>query len=85
MVAMKKVLIAALVLTCCTSITAVRAQPKGMDDHAQILALEQQFTAAFRAKDLDDIMKMYPKLGGLFVFDVTPPREYVGYAAYRKD
>jgi len=55
------------------------------DDTAQIKALEDQFTAAFRAKDLDAIMKVYVPDDTLFVFDVVPPRQYVGAAAYRKD
>jgi uncharacterized protein (TIGR02246 family) len=54
-------------------------------DTAQIKALEDQFAAAFRAKDLDAIMKVYVPDDTLFVFDVIPPRQYVGAAAYRKD
>jgi uncharacterized protein (TIGR02246 family) len=54
-------------------------------DEAQIRALEDRFAAAFRAKDLDAIMKVYVPDQTLFVFDVVPPRQYVGAAAYRKD
>jgi uncharacterized protein (TIGR02246 family) len=51
----------------------------------QIKALEGRFAAAVSAKDLDGIMKVYAPGDGLFVFDVVPPRQYVGAAAYRKD
>ncbi len=54
-------------------------------DEAQIRALEDRFAAAFNAKDVDAIMKVYVPDETLFVFDVVPPRQYVGAAAYRKD
>jgi len=54
-------------------------------DEAQIRTLENRFAAAFNAKDVDAIMKVYVPDETLFVFDVTPPRQYVGAAAYRKD
>jgi uncharacterized protein (TIGR02246 family) len=52
---------------------------------AEIRALEDRFAAAFNAKDLDGIMKVYEPGPDLFVFDVVPPRQYVGSDAYRKD
>jgi ketosteroid isomerase-like protein len=54
-------------------------------DVAQIRALEARFAAAFNAKDLNAIMKVYEPGKALVVFDVVPPRQYVGTAAYRKD
>ena len=57
------------------------AAPGG--DEAAIRALEARFTAAVTAKDVDAIMKVYAP--DVFVFDVVPPRQYVGGAAYRKD
>ena len=60
---------------------AVLAAPS---DKTQIETLEKQFSAAFQAKDVAKIMSFYAA-EGLFVFDVTPPREYVGWAAYKKD
>ena len=44
-----------------------------------------RFVAAFKAKDVDAIMKVYAPGQALFVFDVVPPRQYVGAEAYRKD
>jgi ketosteroid isomerase-like protein len=52
---------------------------------AQIRALEARFAAAFNAKDVDAIMKVYAPGESLVVFDLVPPRQYVGAAAYRKD
>jgi uncharacterized protein (TIGR02246 family) len=50
-----------------------------------IKALEDRFVAAFKAKDVDAIMKVYAPDQTMVVFDVVPPRQYVGAAAYRKD
>jgi len=50
-------------------------------DETQIRALEDSFAAAVRAKDVDAIMKVYVPDDSLFVFDVTPPRQYVGATA----
>ena len=56
-----------------------------MNDEQQIRALEDQFTAAFNAKDLDAIMKVYMPGNDLFVFDVGLPRQHVGWDDYKKD
>ena len=53
-------------------------------DKAQIEGLEKQFAAAVQAKDAAKIMAFYAP-DGLFVFDLVPPRQYVGQAAYKKD
>jgi ketosteroid isomerase-like protein len=83
-------------LTCCAlaalastsvsmSAAAQAAASAKPDDKAAIEALEQQFTAAFNAKDADAIMKVYIPGPSLVVFDVVPPRQYVGADAYLKD
>ena len=54
-------------------------------DEEEIRALEDRFAAAFRAKDVETIMKGYAPGGDLFVFDVIPPRQYIGFDAYKKD
>jgi uncharacterized protein (TIGR02246 family) len=59
--------------------------PARADSRADIKALEDRFVAAFKAKDLDAIMKVYAPGQALVVFDVVPPRQYAGAAAYRKD
>ena len=62
----------------------VAAKPAGPSDKAQIEALEKGFSAAFNAKDVAKIMSYYTH-DGLFVFDVTPPRQHVGWDDYKKD
>jgi uncharacterized protein (TIGR02246 family) len=52
-------------------------------DEAKLRALEDAFAAAVRGHDLDAIMKVYAP--DVLVFDVSPPRQYVGAAAYRED
>jgi len=59
--------------------------PAWADAAADIRALEDRFVAAFRAKDVDAIMKVYTPDQTLVVFDVVPPRQYVGAPAYRTD
>jgi uncharacterized protein (TIGR02246 family) len=63
---------------------AAKAKPAGPSDKAQIEALERGFMAAFNARNADKIMSHYAR-DGLFVFDVVPPRQYAGWAAYKKD
>ncbi|MFI4974875.1 MAG: YybH family protein [Caulobacterales bacterium] len=60
------------------------AKPAGPSDRAQIEALEKGLNAGFNAKNVDKIMSYYAR-EGLFVFDVTPPRQHVGWADYKKD
>jgi ketosteroid isomerase-like protein len=67
-----------------TATAPAAVKPAGPSDHAQIEALERGFIAAFSAKNVDKIMSYYTH-DGLFVFDVSPPREFVGWAAYKKD
>ena len=78
-----------LLFGACGLLASVLLQPiigyPQSSDEAQIRALEDSFAAAVRAKDVDAIMKVYVPDDSLFVFDVTPPRQYVGAAAYRKD
>jgi ketosteroid isomerase-like protein len=63
----------------------VLSPPAKADAREDIKALEDRFIVAVKAKDLDAIMKVYVPDQTLFVFDVVPPRQYVGAAAYRKD
>ena len=59
-------------------------KPAGPSDKAQIEALLTAYKAAFEARDADKVMAAYAKKG-LFVFDVSPPREHVGWDDYKKD
>jgi uncharacterized protein (TIGR02246 family) len=65
---------------------SARAQAKSTSDgKAEIEALEKSFIAAFNAKNVDAIMALYAPGNQLYVFDVTPPRAYAGWEAYKKD
>ncbi len=64
--------------------TSAAARPAGASDKAKIEALEARFAAGFNAKDVGKIMSVYAR-DGLFVFDVTPPRQHVGWEDYKKD
>ncbi len=77
-------LLTILVAVAAVCAVALRAQAKG-DDSAAIKALEDRLIAAVKAKDVDAIMKAYVDDESLHVFDVIPPRQYVGAKAYRKD
>lgn len=55
----------------------------GSGDKAAIEALYQKFSEAFDKKDAKTIMSVYAP--DVFVYDVMPPRQYVGYDAYKKD
>jgi uncharacterized protein (TIGR02246 family) len=67
-----------------TCVTATPVQASSADETA-IRALETRFAAAFNAKDIDAIMKVYVPDDSLLVFDVVPPRQFAGAKAYRKD
>ena len=58
---------------------------KAQDDEDAIRVLEQHWQNAFKAKDAPGIMKFYEPGAKLVVFDVVPPRQYIGYEAYQKD
>ena len=66
------------------AMAAAPAKPAGPSDKAQILAMLKAYNKAFQAKDADAVMTAYAKKG-LFVFDVSPPREHVGWDDYHKD
>jgi len=74
--------VAAVGLAACMTTAPALASGK---DEAAIRALESRFAAAFNAKDVDAIMKVYVPDESLLVFDVVPPRQYAGAKAYRKD
>jgi ketosteroid isomerase-like protein len=62
----------------------VGQQPSGAATR-DIQALYKRYTDALNEKDVATLMAFYVPGSDLFVFDVTPPRQYVGWAAYKKD
>jgi len=83
-VKIREILCAALMAGCLGCATTPAADTRAKDE-ADIKALEDRFLAAFKAKDLNAIMACYVPDQSLIVFDATPPRQYTGAAAYRKD
>jgi uncharacterized protein (TIGR02246 family) len=67
-----------------TAMYTARIQARD-DDKSEITAVEQRVLEGMKAKDVDKIMSCYTPDETLFVFDVIPPRQYVGASAYRKD
>lgn len=65
-------------------VTVMGAQARA-DGKADIEALEKRFAAALQSKDIDALMANYAAGDSLVVFDVIPPRQYVGWDAYKKD
>jgi ketosteroid isomerase-like protein len=54
-------------------------------EHAAIETLESNYVEAFNRRDVNGIMANYVWGKELFVFDAVPPREYVGWDAYKRD
>jgi ketosteroid isomerase-like protein len=68
-----------------TNSTGVKPMENGVQDTSDLKALEERFATAFRAKDVDAIMQLCVPDDSLVVFDVHPPLQVGGGAAYRKD
>jgi ketosteroid isomerase-like protein len=75
---------AAFIITAALNVSPTGVQAASGDE-ASIRALESRFVAAVNAKDVHAIMKVYVPDESLVVFDVIPPREFVGAVAYTKD
>jgi ketosteroid isomerase-like protein len=71
-----------VIMACTASPTAIQA---ASSDESSIRALESSLAAGAMAKDVNAIMKVYVPDESLVVFDVVPPRQYVGAKAYAKD
>lgn len=54
-------------------------------DVAELKALEEQFSKAFQAKNVNTIMQLCVPDDSLVVFDVHTPRQFKGPQSYRKD
>jgi ketosteroid isomerase-like protein len=83
---MKKLVFIAVLLAAGAAMyaLALRVEAK-VDDQAEIAALEDHLISSIRKKDLEGVMAVYVPDYSLFVFDVIPPRQYVGASAYRED
>jgi uncharacterized protein (TIGR02246 family) len=80
----KAILFVTLVAGCVGCGTSVKVDTTAKDQ-ADIQALEGRFQTAFNAKDVNAIMALYTPDQSMIVFDAVPPRQYIGWAAYKKD
>jgi len=55
------------------------------NDEAEIRQLQDQWTKAFRMKDINGIMSVYETGNNLIAYDIVPPLQYAGFDAYKKD
>jgi len=55
------------------------------NNEAQIRRLIDQWTKAFEARDLSEVMAIYAPGDQLIVYDVVPPLQYTGWDAYKRD
>jgi ketosteroid isomerase-like protein len=55
------------------------------DAAGEIRAAQESIATGAQTRNLDLIMSNYLRSDKLFVFDVYPPRAYVGWDAFRKD
>ena len=69
----------------CVAFAPNPASATTAQDQAKIQALETRFVAAFNVKDVNAIMALYTPGATLIVFDASPPRQYTGWTAYKKD
>jgi uncharacterized protein (TIGR02246 family) len=78
----KAVFLLGILLVTVLSAPQARADSK---DEKEIKALENRLAAALKSKDADAVMSNYVADASLVVFDVVPPRQYVGAKSYRKN
>ena len=74
-----------LLISTTVCLAVARSAATKTDDGASIRALEDKRSKAVNARDLDGIMACYVPDESLFVFDLIPPRQYVGANAYREN
>jgi ketosteroid isomerase-like protein len=83
---MKKTAIVVCVFVLGVAICDLNSRARAQnDDGTEIRALEEGIAASAEKRDLAAIMKNYPRGDTLVVFDVAPPRQYIGYDAFQKD
>ncbi len=67
-----------------TGVAASSVATLASSDVMKIRALETRYAAALVARDLDAVMRVYTPREDLFIFEAVPPRQVVGYRAYRQ-
>jgi ketosteroid isomerase-like protein len=81
---MRTATIICIVVLASANLTAAE-ESAGDRDKAAIEALEKTYNDGFNTRNVEKIMSCYARGTNLFVYDVTPPRAYPSWEAYRKD
>lgn len=81
---------ALLVMTFAFFVSASEADPVlgkkvANSNDAGVLRVIDRWAKAFRAHNLDGIMSVYAPGDAVIAYDISPPLQYVGNAAYRKN
>jgi ketosteroid isomerase-like protein len=82
---MKKLLPVCILAIAVASAGAPGIATAASADQNEIQSVYKKFAHDFQRKDVSGIMSLYVHDTSLFVFDVTPPREHVGWDDYRND
>lgn len=77
--------IVSIVLLGAMMAAASAPSPAHADSADEIKAIQLSIARDAEKRDLDGIMSHYVKGDKLFVFDAYPPRQYVGWDAFRGD
>ncbi|HTX51410.1 MAG TPA: nuclear transport factor 2 family protein [Caulobacteraceae bacterium] len=80
---MRKIVCVVASAAAAASIGVASAAASPASDEARLRALEADYVKAFSAEDLAGLTAVYAP--DVFVFDAVPPRQYVGWEAYKKD
>lgn len=78
-------LLAAVATNAQTQSTSPAAKGEINANETQIRQLFDRWAKAFRAHDVDAIMSVYAPDDAVVAYDIVPPLQYLGNAAYRKD
>ncbi len=84
---MKRLMLLTFISIALASLTAgaqtKNAAPENADSTQEIRAWLDRWTKAFTKQDVDSIMALYTD--DVVAYDIVPPLQYIGKAAYRAD
>ena len=69
----------------CAHAQTASSRKTAQANEAEVRQVIERWAKAFRARDLDGIMSVYAPGDAVIGYDLAPPLQYQGNAAYRKD
>jgi uncharacterized protein (TIGR02246 family) len=69
----------------CAHAETASSRKTAQANEAEVRQVIERWAKAFRARDLDGIMSVYAPGDVVIAYDLSPPLQYRGNAAYRKD